>query len=275
MSQPSRMIKLFEKKFASVLGMVHVGALPGTPRSRYTVQQLVDFACKEVEIYKNCDLDGVIIENMHDIPYVKEDRIGPEIIACMTTVAKEVRRVSASIPIGVQILAGANQQALAVALAADLDFIRAEGFVFGHVADEGAIDACAGPLLRYRKQIGAEHVQVFADIKKKHSSHAITSDISLEATAEAATFFLCDGVIITGSHTGDAVLPEVFQKLKASVGVDSRILIGSGVTLDNSHWFKDASGLIVGSHFKKGGRWQNEIEEDRVKKFMDQVSKWK
>jgi hypothetical protein len=55
-------------------------------------------------------------------------RQGPEIIACMTTVAKEVRRVSASIPIGVQILAGANQQALAVALAADLDFIRAGHF---------------------------------------------------------------------------------------------------------------------------------------------------
>lgn len=49
-----------------------------------------------------------------------------------------------------------------------LDFIRAEGFVFSHVADEGIINACAGDLLRYRKQIGAENIQIFADIKKKH-----------------------------------------------------------------------------------------------------------
>lgn len=49
-----------------------------------------------------------------------------------------------------------------------LDFIRAEGFVFSHVADEGFLDACAGDLLRYRKQIGADHVQIFTDIKKKH-----------------------------------------------------------------------------------------------------------
>lgn len=49
-----------------------------------------------------------------------------------------------------------------------LDFIRAEGFVFSHVADEGLLNACAGDLLRYRKQIGAEHVQIFTDIKKKH-----------------------------------------------------------------------------------------------------------
>jgi hypothetical protein len=34
-------------------------------------------------------------------------------------------------------LAAANKAALAVAVAADLQFIRAEGFVFSHVADEG------------------------------------------------------------------------------------------------------------------------------------------
>lgn len=49
-----------------------------------------------------------------------------------------------------------------------LDFIRAEGFVFSHVADEGLLNACAGELLRYRRRIGAEHIQIFTDIKKKH-----------------------------------------------------------------------------------------------------------
>ena len=57
--------------------------------------------------------------------------------------------------------------------------VRAEGFVFGHVADEGWMDACAGPLLRYRKQIGAEHIPVWADLKKKHAAHAMTADVSL------------------------------------------------------------------------------------------------
>ena len=47
-------------------------------------------------------------------------------------------------------------------------FLTPEGFVFSHVADEGFIDGCAGPLLRYRKNIGADHVKVFVDIKKKH-----------------------------------------------------------------------------------------------------------
>lgn len=49
-----------------------------------------------------------------------------------------------------------------------MNFIRAEGFVFSHVADEGFTDANAGLILRYRSKIQADDVLVFTDIKKKH-----------------------------------------------------------------------------------------------------------
>ena len=70
---------------------------------------------------------------MNDIPYVKAEHVGPEIVASMTTVAREVRRcLPAAMPVGIQILAGANKEALAVAMAADLDFVRAgEGIHYG------------------------------------------------------------------------------------------------------------------------------------------------
>jgi predicted TIM-barrel enzyme len=64
-----------------------------------------------------------------------------------------------------------------VAHAAGLDFIRAEGYAYAHVADEGIIEASAAKLLRHRRMIGAERVQVWADVKKKHSAHAITADV--------------------------------------------------------------------------------------------------
>ena len=40
-------------------------------------------------------------------------------------------------------------------------FVRVEGFVFAHVADEGVHESDAGDLLRYRKSIGAENVRIF------------------------------------------------------------------------------------------------------------------
>ncbi len=63
---------------------------------------------------------------------------------------------------------GANTEAVAVAQASGGQFIRAEGYVFSHVADEGWMDACSAHLTRYRKNIGAEDVLIFTDIKKKH-----------------------------------------------------------------------------------------------------------
>uniref|UniRef100_A0A8C6JXM0 Uncharacterized protein n=1 Tax=Melopsittacus undulatus TaxID=13146 RepID=A0A8C6JXM0_MELUD len=152
-----------------------------------------------------------------------------------------------------------------------LDFIRAEGFVFSHVADEGIINACAGNLLRYRKQVGAENIQVFADIKKKHSAHALTVDVSVAQTALAAELFLADGVILTGTATGLPTDPQELKEVKDTVKIPA--LVGSGVTLENVMNYLDANALIIGSHFKKEGYWANAVDPNRVKKFMEHIRK--
>ncbi|KAK2853438.1 hypothetical protein Q5P01_006099 [Channa striata] len=258
---------LFGRLKSVVIGMIHVKALPGTPLGCLKMSQIIEEACKEASTYCDAGIDGLIIENMHDIPY--SFSVGPEVCACMTAVCTAVRRVCPVLPLGVQILSSANQQALAVALASGLDFIRAEGFVFSHVADEGLLNACAGDLLRYRKQIGAEHVQIFTDIKKKHSSHALTSDVSVEDTARAAEFFLSDGVILTGTSTGVQADPQQLREVSQSVKIP--VLVGSGVTYDNVEGYLDANGLIIGSYFKKGGHWANAVEPEQVKRFIGKI----
>uniref|UniRef100_A0ABM0GKX2 Uncharacterized protein F13E9.13, mitochondrial-like n=1 Tax=Saccoglossus kowalevskii TaxID=10224 RepID=A0ABM0GKX2_SACKO len=150
-------------------------------------------------------------------------------------------------------------------------FIRAEGFVFAHVADEGIMNCCAGELLRYRKQIGADDVQVFTDIKKKHSSHAITADINIADTAKAAEFFLSDGVVVTGGSTGMATDTKELQDVLKAVNIP--VLIGSGVTIDNMEHYMSANALIIGSYFKHGGSWENDVELPRVKAFMEKIQR--
>ncbi|GAB7088867.1 BtpA/SgcQ family protein [Marinifilum fragile] len=252
----------------SIIGMVHVQALPGTPNNKHSIEEICEIAVQEAKTYEEAGLDAVMIENMHDVPYLK-GAVGPEIIASMAVVAKAVRE-AVDLPLGIQILAGANKEALAVAKAANFQFIRAEGFVFGHVADEGYIDSCAGELLRYRKAVDAEDVKIFTDIKKKHSSHAITADVDIDETAKAAEFFLSDGLIVTGSSTGKAVYLHELKSLKDKVQIP--VLIGSGITADNlEEYWNYASGFIVGSHFKENGFWKNPISKDRLKVFMEKV----
>jgi membrane complex biogenesis BtpA family protein len=244
----------------ALIGMLHVGALPGTPAAHHAIEKIVRDALAEARVYRDAGFTALMIENMHDRPYARPPA-GPEIVAAMTAIGRELKREIA-LPLGVQVLAGANREAIAVAHACGAEFVRVEGFVFAHVADEGFTDACAGELLRYRRAIGAERVRVFADVKKKHGAHAITADVSLAETARAAEFFLADGVVVTGSATGEPASPaEVAAVAKA---VRTPVLVGSGLSADNFARYADAHGFIVGSSVKRGGLWSNALDPAAV-----------
>ena len=245
----------------ALIGVVHTGGLPGTPSGRQTIDQLVETAIAEARIYAAAGFHGVMIENTHDRPYLKGS-VGPEIIAALAVIGREVRR-AAPVPVGVQVLAGANHGAMAVALASGASFVRVEGFVFAHVADEGLIESSAASLLRYRRAIGADRIRVFADIKKKHSAHALTADVDIVETARAAEFFLVDGVIVSGIATGRAAEPSEVEAVSRAVAVPT--LVGSGVTLDNLHDYDEADALIVGSWVKHDGQWSGRLDESRVR----------
>lgn len=248
-----------------VIGMIHVQALPGTPANSLKLPEIIEAAVREAKIYQDCGLSAVMLENMHDVPYLNR-KVGPEIVAALAAVASAVK-AAITLPAGIQILAGANREALAVALAADLQFIRAEGFVFGHLADEGYMDSCAGELLRYRKQIGAEHIAVLTDIKKKHSAHALTADVSIGETAAAAEFFLSDGLIVTGNATGQAASVSDLQQVRQHTSLP--VLIGSGLSRENiEQYFPLADGFIIGSNFKEEGKWSNALSLSRIKEFV-------
>lgn len=252
-----------------IIGMIHVGALPGTPANHQTVGEIIAQAIREAAVYREAGVDGIAIENMHDVPYLRGE-VGPEIVAAMTLVGQTVKSES-RLPVGIQILAGANIEAMAVACAANLDFIRAESFVFAHVADEGLIESSAAKLLRYRKMIGADCVQVWADVKKKHSSHAITADISLGVMAETVEFMRGDAVIITGGVTGDP--PKLADVEEAKAHCRLPVILGSGVDDKNiSEFWPLADGFIIGSHFKVEGKWQNAVDARRIERLMSAVN---
>ena len=240
----------------ALIGMIHVGALPGTPAAHRSIDQVVADAVAEARVYRDAGFTALAIENMHDRPYVKSPA-APEVVAAMAVVGREVKRETA-LPLGVQVLAGANREAIAVAQASGAQFVRVEGFVFAHVADEGLLESCAGELLRYRRAIGAADVLVFADIKKKHSAHALTADVSLVETAKAAAFFLADGVVVTGTATGEPASEAEVRDVAGAVPMP--VLVGSGLTPANVARYSAAHGFIVGSSVKVGGLWSNALD---------------
>jgi membrane complex biogenesis BtpA family protein len=256
---------MFGRK-CSIIGVVHIPPLPGSAGYKGSIDAILAGALFDALEYKDGGLDAILVENMHDVPYHK-GFVDPETTAAMAIVARAMK-YECQLPVGIQLLAGANIEALGAAIASDVDFIRVEGFVYAHVGDEGIHESCAAKLIRKRAQLHAGRIKIFADIKKKHAAHALTADVSLLETARDAEFSRADGVIISGISTGHAPEPGDVQMVRS--GVKCHVLVGSGVTPGNVHQFIPyAEALIVGSSLKHEGLWENTVDPERVEKFMD------
>jgi predicted TIM-barrel enzyme len=172
--------------------MLHVGPLPGTPAARDSIDRLIERTVAEARIYRDAGFTALALENMYDRPYLKGG-VGPEVTAAMTALARRVNARPAVL--GIRCLPP-RIEALAVAHACGADFIRAEGFVFAHVADEGVVESCAGELLRYRRDRcqGA----VFTDFKK-HSAHPLPA-MCRWSKPPSCRALSRDGVVVTGGQ---------------------------------------------------------------------------
>ncbi|MEE2756463.1 MAG: BtpA/SgcQ family protein [Myxococcota bacterium] len=258
---------LFKNTHASLIGMVHLKPLPGSHGWGGSIDAIIDSACVDAERLVQNGVDGLIVENMGDVPYLKGS-VYPETVAAMTLATKAI--VGFGVPTGVQVLAGANTDALAIAHVTGAAFIRVEGFAYAHVADEGWLDACAGELLRKRQNLDAE-VQIWADIQKKHSAHSVTADLTLNDWIHGAEFCGADAVIITGSRTGCAPAPESLSALERST---CPLAIGSGITADNIHLYGQlVDALIVGSSIKEDGDWRRPVCPQRVGRLRDALNR--
>jgi membrane complex biogenesis BtpA family protein len=251
-----------------VIGMVHCWPLPGAPGyTGYGMQTVIDQALRDAEALAGGGVDGLIVENMWDIPFRAGPHIPPESIASQAVVAAAVRR-AVDLPMGINLVHNGGVALLGIALASGADFIRVCMFTGAGVWDAGEWDeGCAADLVRRRKELHAEHIKLFADVDKKHSVRF--PGIDLATHIEWTRFFGADALIVSGRMTGDAPDLGKVREAKALSG-DRPLLIGSGADAENIGAFMSvADGVIVGSSIKAEGRCENPVSLERVRRFVD------
>jgi len=255
-----------------IIGTIHLLPLPGSPRyAGEAVESIYSRAVEDARRYAEGGVDGLIIENDGDIPFLKPEDIGPETVACMAVATSEVIK-AVGLPTGVLVLANAALQSIAVAKSAGANFVRVNQWVNAYIANEGFLEGTAGRALRYRAQLKAENIRIFADVHVKHGSHAIVSDRTLADLTYDTEAFDADVVIATGERTGD---PTRVEEITAISSVAKRpVLVGSGLNADNAKELLQFShGAIVGSAMKEDGAWWNPVSVTNTRKIMDVVKK--
>jgi membrane complex biogenesis BtpA family protein len=238
---------LFRRK--PLLGMIHLPALLGAPRSTHTIEQLEAYAMDEAAKHARAGLDGVIMENLGDAPFPKT-QAEPVTIAAMATLVRSVVRHT-NLAVGVNVLRNACESALAIAHVAGADFIRCNVVIGAYATDQGIIEGCAAPLARLRQALRAD-VLVFGDVHVKHA-HPLY-DVPIEdAAADLAERGGVDAIIVSGARSPVPPSLDRVRHVKASVSLP--ILIGSGVTIANAvDLLRLSDGLIIGEAPFKVGR---------------------
>lgn len=252
----------------TLIGMVHLPALPGSPQSSLGIEECIEFALRDADALQQGGVDGIIVENFNDVPF-RSGSVDPHTVAVMTRICLEVRR-NTDCRLGVNVLRNDAEAALGIAVAAGMEFIRVNVHTGAMVTDQGLITGQADRTLRSRKALDAEHIQIFADVLVKHAVPLGPQSIE-DAVADTVERGLADVVIVSGSATGKATSPADVRSAADAAG-STPVYVGSGVTMENARSLAPpASGLIAGSWLKIDGNVRNRIDVHRVRQMRAEL----
>lgn len=252
-----------------VIGMIHLWPLPGSPGyTGYGMGTILDHALRDAEALLEGGVDGLVVENMWDLPYYVAGDVQLEAVTAQAVAARKVKEM-AGVPVGANVIHNGWRAELSIAIAADLDFMRVCILTGARLWDTGDLDrGCAADLLRKRKELDAEGIRLFADVDKKHSLPF--PGLDMETHVEWTEFYGADALIVSGRMTGDA--PPVDKVRRAREAATRPILMGSGTTAENvAEFLRYADGAIVGSSLKVDGVMENPVDVERVRRYMEVV----
>lgn len=270
-AKPSALATHFDKK-KPIIGVVHLRPLPGAPRYEgEAMRDVIAAALRDARTLADGGIDGIMVENASDMPFSRPEHIGFETVAALSVVCQEIRN-AVSAPIGITCVANGAIPGLAVAKAVGARWVRVNQWVNAYVANEGFLNGPAAEALRYRAQIGAKDVSIFADVHVKFGAHAITGDRSITEQATDAEWFDADVLIATGTRTGSPTQPEEVGEVRA--GTNLPVIVGSGLSPEQVPTLMPvADGAIVGQWLKVDSRWWNPVDPARVERLMNAVEK--
>ena len=254
--------QLFPEK--PIIGMIHMPALPGSPGNKLTMKELTEFALSEADKLERAGLDACIVENVGDVPLLK-DNLAPYSVAAMTLVARAVVEHT-DMKVGVNMLRNACEEALSIAHVSGAQFIRCNILIGAYATDQGIIEGCAAKVARLKKELNSG-VLVFGDVHVKHAYPIFNVAIEY-AAQDLAERGGADAVIVSGPRSP---IPPPFERVeKVREAITKPVLVGSGISLANvKEYYKDSDGVIIGEpDFKVGGLWGGPSNEKAYQKAV-------
>ena len=254
-----------------IIAMCHLQPLPGDPyyNEEKGMAYIVECARKDVKALQNGGVDGIMFSNEYSLPYLT--KMEPITLAAMAYVIGQVKD-ELTIPYGINCLWDPISS-LDVAKAVDGLFIR-EIISGVYASDFGIWNTNAGETARHRHRIGADHIKMLYNIVPEAAKYLADRDI---AQIAKTTEFNCkpDAICVSGLTAGAETDTQVLTQVKKSVS-HTPVLCNTGTNKDNIvRQLQASDGAVAATTFKVDGKFENPVDEKRVKEFMDVVKEYR
>lgn len=243
-----------------LIGVVHLGALPGSPNWAGNLSAVREQAVRDAAAYRQGGIDALIVENYGDVPFTGA-RVPASTVAAMTVMIQAV--VAEFGPtVGVNVLRNDGVSALSIAAATQAVFVRINVLVGAMVADQGVLEGDAWNVLRARKELVPD-CRIFADVMVKHAV-PLGNQHLVDVADDTRHRGMADALVLSGVATGAPVNPEDFRAVRGKLR-DAPLVVGSGLDEASIHRLMQvADGAIVASSLKSHGR----VDAERVRRLV-------
>ena len=250
-----------------LIGMVHLGPLPGSPRSDGDLDSVIERARSDARALAETGFDAVMVENFGDAPFFASS-VPPITVASMTRAAVEIRQ-AVDLPLGINVLRNDGLSAVAVAAAVGADLVRINVLSSMMYTDQGPIVGQAAEIARLRAAV-APGVRILADVFVKHATPPPGATIE-HAAVDAWERSGADALVVSGSGTGASVDLDDLRAVRRAVP-DAPIAVGSGASVETVEALAEvADVVIVGSSIKPGGDPSRAIDRDLARAFVERA----
>ncbi|MFK7745335.1 MAG: BtpA/SgcQ family protein [Roseobacter sp.] len=247
-----------------VIGMVHIGALPGSPLYDPDAD-LLAAARADLAALQAAGFDAVMFGNENDRPY--EFNVDTASVASMAALIGALKP-EITVPFGVNVLWD-PMATVALGAVTGASFVR-EIFTGTYASDMGPWTPDAGKAMRYRDRLGRPDMAMLYNVSAEFA-HSLDARPLPDRARSAVFSSIPDAVLVSGQITGEAAAISDLEAVKA-VLPGTAVMANTGVKHDTvADVLSVADGCIVGSSLKVDGDTWNPIDPDRAADFMDRV----
>jgi membrane complex biogenesis BtpA family protein len=250
-----------------IIAMCHFKALPGDPGYDKAggMKKVVEAARHDLLALQEGGVDAVMFSNEFSLPYLTD--VHTVTVAAMARVIGELMD-DIEVPYGVNVLWD-PKRSLDLAAAVDAKFVR-EIFTGVYASDFGLWNTNCGEAVRHQHAIGAENVKLLFNIVPEAAKYL--ADRDLVSVAKSTVFNAKpDGLCVSGLTAGAETDAQLISLVKQTVP-QTAVFANTGVRMENvEEQLSIADGAVVGTAFKVDGVFENPVDVNRVKLFMDKV----